>query len=56
MWNLKTKTMKEQTTNRIRPTNTENKMIVVTGEEDGSMGEGGWKTQASHYGMNKSQG
>ena len=49
--------MNKQTKRRIRPINTENRLIVAKGErtQDGQMGEGDWEIQASSCGMNKSQ-
>ena len=49
--------MNKQTKSRIRPINTENKLMVARGErvEMGKMGKGEWVIQASHYAMRKSQ-
>ena len=46
----------KQTTGRIRPINTENNLMVASGEVLGKMSEGEWEIQDSGYGRIKSWG
>ena len=72
MWNLKKKNKKQkqktkqttttktnkQSKRKIRPINTEDKLMVARGEGYGGMGkmgEGKWEIHASSYRMNKLQ-
>ena len=46
--------MNKQTESKIRPLNTENKLMVPRGEGGGRLGKtgrGGWEIQASSYGI-----
>ena len=49
--------MNKQTKSRKRPINTENKLIIASGEGwgMGKMGAGQWEMQASGHGMSKSR-
>ena len=56
MSNLKTQMNKQTTKSRIRPKNTENKLMVARrkGQRIDKMHRGEWETQLSAYRMNKS--
>ena len=54
VWNLKNQMNTQKS--RIRPINTENRLMVAKEGKSGREGEREWEIQAFSYGMNKSQG